>query len=126
MTSEPSSITIASEPSISTSEIQIDTSKPSQLEVLALNYLQNQEILTIPNRILKLNSYNICQRVILKFQFQSFIMLDCKHIFHHQCLEKYIMQAKTESLTCSLYNIIIKLTRKEAILISRKYYFQKK
>jgi len=60
MTSEPSSITIASEPSISTSEIQIDTSKPSQLEVLALNYLQNQEILTITSRILKLNPCSIC------------------------------------------------------------------
>jgi hypothetical protein len=48
MASEPSSATIASEPSTSTSEIQTDTSEPSQLEVLALNYLRNQEISTIP------------------------------------------------------------------------------
>ncbi|CAG8653540.1 17069_t:CDS:2 [Funneliformis caledonium] len=46
---------MASEPSTSTLEIQTDTSEPSQLEVLALNYLRNQEILTIPTRILKLN-----------------------------------------------------------------------
>ena len=39
MASEPSSTTIPSEPSTSTSEIQTDTSEPSQLEVLALNYL---------------------------------------------------------------------------------------
>jgi hypothetical protein len=42
MASEPSS---ASEPSTSTSEIQTDT---SELEVLALNYLRDQEISTIP------------------------------------------------------------------------------
>ena len=51
-TSEPSSTTIASEPSTSTSEIQTDTPEPSQLEVLALNYLRNQEISTIPSRII--------------------------------------------------------------------------
>ena len=39
MASEPSSATIASEPSTSTSEIQTNTPEPSQLEVLALNYL---------------------------------------------------------------------------------------
>ena len=48
MASEPSSTTIANELSTSTSEIQTDTSEPSQLEVLALNYLRNQEISTIP------------------------------------------------------------------------------
>ena len=62
MASEPSSATIASEPSTSTSEIQTDTSEPSQLEVLALNYLRNQEILTIPSRIPKLNPCSICQK----------------------------------------------------------------
>src|SRR3954452_911560 len=92
MASEPSSATIASEPS-TTSEIQTDTSEPSQLEVLALNYLRNQEISTIPTRIPKLNPCSICQRVILKFRFQSFVVLDCEHLFHRQCLEKYIMQA---------------------------------
>ncbi|GBB88666.1 hypothetical protein RclHR1_15220007 [Rhizophagus clarus] len=69
MTSEPSSTTIASEPLTSTSEIQTDTSEPSQLEVLALNYLRNQVIPTIPTSILKLNPCSICQKVILKFQF---------------------------------------------------------
>ena len=67
MTSEPLSTTIASEPLTSTSEIQTDTFEPFQLEVFALNYLQNQEISTIPTRILKLYPCSICQRVILKF-----------------------------------------------------------
>ena len=49
MASKPSSTTITSEPLTSISEIQTDTSEPSQLEVLALNYLRNQEILTIPS-----------------------------------------------------------------------------
>ncbi|CAB5357579.1 unnamed protein product [Rhizophagus irregularis] len=66
--SEPSSTTITSEPSTSASEIQTDTSEPSQLEVLALNYLRNQEISTIPSRIPKLNPCSIFQRVILKFR----------------------------------------------------------
>ncbi|CAG8611850.1 8994_t:CDS:2, partial [Funneliformis mosseae] len=99
---EPSSTTIASESSTSTSEIQTDTSEPSQLEVFVLNYLQNQEISTIPTRILKLNPCSICQR-------------------------KYIMQAETEPpLTCSSCNIIIELTKEEAVLISGKYHLQKK
>ena len=127
MTSEPSSTTIASEPSTSTSEIQTDTSEPSQLEVLALNYLRNQEISTIPTRIPKLNPCSICQRVILKFRFQSFVVLDCEHLFHRQCLEKYIMQAETEPpLTCPSCNVIIELTREEAVLASGKYHLQKK
>jgi len=67
MASEPSSITIASEPSTSASEIQTDTSEPSQLEVLALNYLRNQEISNISTSIPKLNPCSICQKVILKF-----------------------------------------------------------
>ena len=127
MTSEPSSTTIASEPSTSTSEIQTDTSEPSQLEVLALNYLRNQEISTIPTRIPKLNPCSICQRVILKFRFQSFVVLDCEHLFHRLCLEKYIMQAETEPpLTCPSCNVIIELTREEAVLASGKYHLQKK
>ncbi|PKK59737.1 hypothetical protein RhiirC2_794404 [Rhizophagus irregularis] len=55
MASEPLGTTISNEPLTSTSEIQTDTSESFQLEVLALNYLQNQEISTIPIRILKLN-----------------------------------------------------------------------
>ncbi|PKC63925.1 hypothetical protein RhiirA1_396447 [Rhizophagus irregularis] len=127
-TSEPSSTTIASEPSTSTSEIQTDTSEPSQLEVLALNYLRNQEISTIPSRIPKLNPCSICQRVILKFRFQSFVVLDCEHLFHRQCLERYIMQAETDpfTLTCPSCNITIELTREEAVLASGKYHIQKK
>ncbi|POG73381.1 hypothetical protein GLOIN_2v1772626 [Rhizophagus irregularis DAOM 181602=DAOM 197198] len=66
--SEPSSTTIISELLTSASEIQTDTSEPSQLEVLALNYLRNQEISTIPSRIPKLNPCSIFQRVILKFR----------------------------------------------------------
>ncbi|PKK58042.1 hypothetical protein RhiirC2_796950, partial [Rhizophagus irregularis] len=93
MASEPSSATIASEPSTSTSEIQTDTSEPSQLEVLALNYLRNQEISIIPSSIPKLNP----------------------------CTE-----AETGSLTCPLCNIIIELTREEAVLASGKYHLQKK
>src|SRR2546421_6885212 len=120
-------ITMASEPSTSTSEIQTDTSEPSQLEVLALNYLRNQEISTIPTRIPKLNPCSICQRVILKFRFQSFVVLDCEHLFHCQCLMKYIMQAETEPpLTCPLCNVIIELTREEAVLAFGKYHLQKK
>ncbi|CAI2190688.1 9624_t:CDS:2, partial [Funneliformis geosporum] len=127
MASEPSSATIASEPSTSTSEIQTDTSEPSQLEVLALNYLRNQEISTIPSRIPKLNPCSICQRVILKFRFQSFVVLDCEHLFHRLCLEKYIMQAETDPpLTCPSCNVIIELTREEAVLASGKYHLQKK
>ncbi|PKY32590.1 hypothetical protein RhiirB3_420230, partial [Rhizophagus irregularis] len=128
MASEPSSATIASEPSTGTSEIQTDTSEPSQLEVLALNYLRNQEISTIPSRILKLNPCSICQRVILKFRFQSFVVLDCEHLFHRQCLENYIMQADTDpfTLTCPSCNVIIELTREEAVLASGKYHLQKK
>src|SRR5436190_23963046 len=127
MTSEPSSTTIASEPSTSTSEIQTDTSEPSQLKVLALNYLRNQEISTILTRILKLNPCSICQRVILKFRFQSFVVMDCEHLFHRQCLEKYIMQAETDPpLTCPSCNVIIELTREEAVLASGKYHLQKK
>src|SRR5437764_4539606 len=106
MASEPLSATIANEPS-TTLEIQTDTSEPSQLEVLALNYLRNQEISTIPTRILKLNPCSICQR----FRFQSFVVLDCEHLFHRQCLEKYIMQAETNPpLTCPSCNVIIELT----------------
>ncbi|RGB24204.1 hypothetical protein C1646_773411 [Rhizophagus diaphanus] len=105
MASEPSSATITSEPSTSTSEIQTNTSESSQLEVLALNYLQNQEISTIPTRILKINHCSICQRVILKFQFQSFVVMDCEHLFHCLCIEKYIMQAETKPpLTCPSCN----------------------
>jgi hypothetical protein len=128
MTSEPSSTTIASEPSTNTSEIQADTMEHSQLEVLALNYLRNQEISTIPSRNPKLNPYSICQRVILKFRFQSFVVLDCEHLFHRQCLERYIMQAEAEtgSLTCPSCNVIIELTREEAVLASGKYHLQKK
>jgi hypothetical protein len=128
MASEPSSATIASESSTSTSEIQTDTSEPSQLEVLALNYLRNQEISTIPSRIPKLNPCSICQRVILKFRFQSFVVLDCEHLFHRLCLEKYIMRAEAEtgSLTCPSCNVIIELTREEAVLASGKYHLQKK
>ena len=128
MASEPSSVTIASEPSTSTSEIQTDTPEPSQLEVLALNYLRNQEISTIPSRIPKLNPCSICQRVILKFRFQSFVVLGCEHLFHRQCLENYIMQAETDpfTLTCPSCNITIELTREEAVLASGKYHLQKK
>ena len=128
MASEPSSTTIASEPSTSTSEIQTDTSEPSQLEVLALNYLQNQEISTIPTSIPKLNPCSICQKVILKFRFQSFVVLGCEHLFHRQCLENYIMRAETNpfTLTCPSCNIIIELTREEAVLASGKYHLQKK
>ncbi|CAG8551575.1 11571_t:CDS:2 [Cetraspora pellucida] len=127
MASEPSSATIASEPLTGTSEIQTDTSEPSQLEVLALNYLRNQEISTIPSRIPKLNPCSICQRVILKFQFQSFVVMDCEHLFHHQCLKKYIMQAETDPpLICPSCNVIIELTREEAVLASGKYHLQKK
>src|SRR5436190_12604838 len=126
MASEPSSATIASELSTSTSEIQTDTSEPSQLEVLALNYLRNQEISTIPSRIPKLNPCSICQKAILTFRFQSFVVLNCEHIFHRQCLERYIMQAETESLTYPSCNTIIELTREEAVLVSGKYHLQKK
>ncbi|GBC53923.1 uncharacterized protein OCT59_017215 [Rhizophagus irregularis] len=77
MASEPSSTTIASEPSASTSEIQTDTTEPSQLKALALHYLQNQDISTFPSRIPKLNPCSICQRAILTFRFQSFVVLDC-------------------------------------------------
>ncbi|GET00104.1 hypothetical protein GLOIN_2v1470034 [Rhizophagus clarus] len=128
MASEPSSATIASEPSTSTSEIQTNTPEPSQLEVLALNYLRNQEISTIPSRIPKLNPCSICQRVILKFRFQSFVVLGCEHLFHRQCLENYIMQAETDpfTLTCPSCNVIIELTREEAVLASGKYHLQKK
>ncbi|RIA80883.1 hypothetical protein C1645_791633, partial [Glomus cerebriforme] len=128
MASEPSSATIASEPSTSTSEIQTNTSEPSQLEVLALNYLRNQEISTIPSRIPKLNPCSICQRVILKFRFQSFVVLGCEHLFHRQCLENYIMRAETDpfTLTCPSCNITIELTREEAVLASGKYHLQKK
>src|SRR4051794_41035269 len=127
-TSEPSSTTIASEPSTSTSEIQTDTTEPSQLEVLALNYLRNQDIFTIPSRIPKLNPCSICQRAILTYRFQSFVVLDCEHLFHRLCLERYIMQAEAElgSLTCPSCNIIIELTREEAVLTSGKYHLQKK
>ena len=69
MASEPSSTTIASEPSTSTSEIQADTTEHSQLEALALNYLRNQDISTIPSRISKLNPCGICQRTILTYRF---------------------------------------------------------
>ncbi|PKC69969.1 hypothetical protein RhiirA1_414927 [Rhizophagus irregularis] len=128
MASEPSSTTIASEPSTSTSEIQTDTSEPSQLEVLALNYLRNQEISTIPSRIPKLNPCSICQKAILTYRFQSFVVLDCEHIFHRQCLEKYILQAETNpfTLTCPSCEIIITLTREEAVLASGKYHLQTK
>ena len=126
-TSEPSSTTIASEPSTSTSEIQTDTPEPSQLEVLALNYLRNQEVSTIPSRIPKLNPCSLCQKAILRFRFQSFVVLDCEHLFHRQCLGKYIMQAETEPpLTCPSCNITIELTREEAVLASGKYHLQKK
>ncbi|CAI2176231.1 10195_t:CDS:2 [Funneliformis geosporum] len=101
MASEPSSATITSEPSTSTSEIQTYTSEPSQLEVLALNYLRNQEISNYPQQNPKLNPCSICQR-------------------------KYIMRAETESLTCPSCNIIIELTREEAALASGKYHLQKK
>ncbi|RIA94553.1 hypothetical protein C1645_817816 [Glomus cerebriforme] len=40
----------------------LDTFEPFQLEVFALNYLQNQEILTILTSIPKLNPCSICQR----------------------------------------------------------------
>ncbi|CAB5208390.1 unnamed protein product [Rhizophagus irregularis] len=128
MASEPSSTTIASEPSTSTSEIQTDTSEPSQLEVLALNYLRNQEISTIPSRIPKLYPCSICQKAILTYRFQSFVVLDCEHIFHRQCLEKYILQAETNpfTLTCPSCEIIITLTREEAVLASGKYHLQTK
>ncbi|GET57630.1 uncharacterized protein OCT59_015181 [Rhizophagus irregularis] len=128
MASEPLSATIASEPSTSTSEIQTNTPEPSQLEVLALNYLRNQEISTIPSRIPKLNPCSICQRVILKFRFQSFVVLGCEHLFHRQCLENYIMQGETDpfTLTCPSCNITIELTREEAVLASGKYHLQKK
>src|ERR1044071_6201408 len=82
MTSEPSSTTIASEPSISTSETQADTTEHSQLEALALNYLRNQDNSTIPSRIPKLNPCSICQKAILTHRFQSFVVLDCEHLFH--------------------------------------------
>jgi hypothetical protein len=118
---------MTTESSTSTSEIQADTSVPSQLEALALNYLRNQEISTIPSRIPKLNPCSICQKAILTFRFQSFIVLGCEHLFHRQCLEKYIMQAETEPpLTCPSCNIIIELTREEAVLASGEYLIQKK
>src|SRR3954451_3019079 len=126
MASEPSSTTIASEPSTSTSEIQADTSEPSQLEVLALNYLRNQEISTIPSRILKLNPCSICQRVILTYRFQSFVVLDCEHIFHRQCLEKYILRAEMKYSSCPSYSITIELISEEAVLASGEYHLQKK
>ncbi|PKK74063.1 hypothetical protein RhiirC2_310585 [Rhizophagus irregularis] len=128
MASEPSSVTIASEPSTSTSEIQTDTPEPSQLEVLALNYLRNQEVSTIPSRIPKLNPCSLCQKAILRFRFQSFVVLGCEHLFHRLCLENYIMQAKTDpfTLTCPSCNITIELTREEAVLASGKYHLQKK
>ena len=55
-------------------------------------------------------------------------MLDCEHIFHRQCLEKYILQAETNpfTLTCPSCDIIITLTREEAVLASGKYHLQKK
>ncbi|CAG8700642.1 6755_t:CDS:2, partial [Funneliformis mosseae] len=92
-----------SKPSTSTSEIQTNIPEPSQLEVLALNYLRNQKISTIPSRILKLNPCSICQR-------------------------NYIMQAETDPFTliCLSYNVIIELTREEAVLASGKYHLQKK
>ncbi|GBC34915.2 hypothetical protein RhiirA5_413971 [Rhizophagus irregularis] len=48
--------------STNTFEIQTDTFEPFQLKVLALNYLQNQEISTILTSILKLNSCSIYQK----------------------------------------------------------------
>ncbi|GES98559.1 hypothetical protein GLOIN_2v1470034 [Rhizophagus clarus] len=124
--SEPLSATIASEPLTSTSEIQTDYSESFQLKVLILNYLQNQEISIIFSRILKLNLCSICQKVILKFQFQSLIVLDYKYLFHCLCLKRYIMQVETKSPTSPSHNIIIELTREETILVSEKYYLQKK
>jgi hypothetical protein len=55
-------------------------------------------------------------------------VLDCEHIFHRQCLEKYILQAETNpfTLTCPSCDIIITLTREEAVLASGKYHLQKK
>jgi len=53
--------------------------------------------------------------------------LDCEHLFHRQCLEKYIMQAETDPpLACPSCNVIIELTREEAVLASGKYHLQKK
>ena len=128
MANKLSNTTIANEPLTSTLKIQTDTSEPSQLKVLALNYLRNQEISNILSRIPKLYPCSICQKAILTYQFQSFVMLDCKYIFHYQCLEKYILQVETNpfTLTCPLCEIIITLTREEAVLASEKYHLQKK
>src|ERR1044071_3696818 len=54
-------------------------------------------------------------------------MMDCEHLFHRLCIEKYIMQAETDPpLTCPSCNVIIELTREEAVLASGKYHIQKK
>ena len=50
MASEPSSATIASEPSTSTSEIQTDTSEPSQLEVLDIKLASKSRDINYPQQ----------------------------------------------------------------------------
>ncbi|CAG8618804.1 10391_t:CDS:2 [Funneliformis mosseae] len=83
--SKPLNTTIASEPSTNTLEIQTDTSKPFQLEVLAL----------------------------IIFEIKRFQLFPLE--FQNSILAKYIMQTETKSpLTCLLCNVIIELTREEA------------
>ncbi|GBC05452.1 hypothetical protein RclHR1_06230012 [Rhizophagus clarus] len=92
----------------------------------SLNYLRNQEISTIPSRIPKLNPCSICQKAILTFRFQSFIVLDCEHIFHRQCLEKHIIRAEMKYPSCPSCPITIELISEEAVLASGEYLIQKK
>ncbi|PKC58263.1 hypothetical protein RhiirA1_471241 [Rhizophagus irregularis] len=62
--------------STNTFEIQTDTFEPFQLKVLALNYLQNQEISTILTSILKLNSCrHILRSILCKEKQNTFFVL---------------------------------------------------
>ncbi|CAB5217139.1 unnamed protein product [Rhizophagus irregularis] len=128
MASEPSSTTIASEPSTSTSEIRTDATEVFQLEALSLNYLRNQDISTIPYEkdLPKLNPCSLCNKGILTFRLQAFTVLSCGHIFHRICLGEYIAQGETTNPLCPLCPFTIELFREEAVLASGKYHLQMK
>ncbi|GBB95398.1 hypothetical protein RclHR1_25270001 [Rhizophagus clarus] len=128
MASEPSSTTIASEPSTSTSEIRTDATEVFQLEALSLNYLRNQDISTVPYEkdLPKINPCSLCNKGILTFRLQAFTVLSCGHIFHRICLGEYIAQGETTNPLCPLCPFTIELFREEAVLASGKYHLQKK
>ncbi|GES91998.1 hypothetical protein GLOIN_2v1470034 [Rhizophagus clarus] len=128
MASEPSSTTIASEPSTSTSEIRTDATEVFQLEALSLNYLRNQDISTVPYEkdLPKINPCSLCNKGILTFRLQAFTVLSCGHIFHRICLGEYIAQGETTNPLCPLCPFTIELFREEAVLASGKYHLQMK